>query len=309
MSDAVRIVLILSESWTLVEPRDLRQTLRMAKEAEDAGIDAVMVSEHVVLGPGCDTAGLPQNPRDYVVPFNHHPATPVPNPMVHLAAIAGATSGLRLIVGAVIAPLYHPLILAKQLATLDLVSEGRAVVLPTVSWFPGEYEALGVPFNERGARLDEHLDVWRAVWEKSPASHSGPAYPFEEVYLEPKPHRQGGPPIWFGGSSLHKRLIPRIVRHGSGFLPLWFVTGDEIAEVAMGMKEGGRDISELEIVGGIVPELPVEGTVALEPSLATLPAIVEAGMRTVCMKPSQFIDDPAEFGDFCRRVVKATEGL
>jgi alkanesulfonate monooxygenase SsuD/methylene tetrahydromethanopterin reductase-like flavin-dependent oxidoreductase (luciferase family) len=73
-----KLVLVLSENWTLTSPRDLPAAVAMAVEAEDAGFDAVMVSEHVVLGPGADAAGLPANPRDYALPGNQDPATPWP---------------------------------------------------------------------------------------------------------------------------------------------------------------------------------------------------------------------------------------
>jgi alkanesulfonate monooxygenase SsuD/methylene tetrahydromethanopterin reductase-like flavin-dependent oxidoreductase (luciferase family) len=116
-----RLVLVLSENWTLTSPRDLPALVRFAVEAEDAGFDAVMVSEHVVLGRGADAKGLPANPREYTLPGNQDTAMPWPSPLLLLAAVAAATTRLRLIAGAVIAPLRHPLLLAKELATLDLM--------------------------------------------------------------------------------------------------------------------------------------------------------------------------------------------
>ena len=102
-----------------------------------------MLSEHVVLSPGADADGLMANPRDYALPGNQDPATPWPSSGRLLSAIAAATTRLR--AAAIIAPLRHPLLLAKELATLDLLSEGRLVVQPIVSWHEPEYEALGVP--------------------------------------------------------------------------------------------------------------------------------------------------------------------
>ena len=148
----------------MTSPRDLRALVRMAQDAEDAGIDGVMLSEHIVLGPSAGAHGRPANPRDYAAPGNQDPATPWPDSIVLMSAIAAATTRLRLIGAAIIAPLRHPLLLAHQLATLDLLSEGRLVVQPTVSWHREEYEALGVPFEQRGELLDEHLAAWsRAV--------------------------------------------------------------------------------------------------------------------------------------------------
>jgi alkanesulfonate monooxygenase SsuD/methylene tetrahydromethanopterin reductase-like flavin-dependent oxidoreductase (luciferase family) len=190
-----KLILILSENWTLVPPNDLPSLVRIARDAEDAGFDAVMVSEHVVLGSSSAKAGRPENPRDYALPENQDPRTPWPSSLLLLAAVAAATERIRLVAGAVIPPLRHPLLLAKELATLDLLSGGRLVVQPTVSWHRGEYEALGVPYGERGERLDEHLAVWRSVWAVSPASFEGRHYGFTDVFLEPKPFRSEGPPL------------------------------------------------------------------------------------------------------------------
>jgi len=149
----VRIVLILTENWTMRPAPDVADLVTFAVEAERAGLDAVMVSEHVVLGPSADAAGLPANPRDYALPGNQDPATPWPSPLVLLSAIAAATTRIRLVAGALISPLRHPLTTAKDLATLDRLSGGRLVVQPTVSWHRDEYDALGVPFGQRGEIL------------------------------------------------------------------------------------------------------------------------------------------------------------
>ena len=98
---------------------DVADLVRFAVEAEQAGIDGVMVSEHIVLGPSASEAGLPVNPRDYALPGNQDPATSWPSPLVLLSAVAAATSRLRLVAGPLISPLRHPLASAKDLATLD----------------------------------------------------------------------------------------------------------------------------------------------------------------------------------------------
>ena len=146
----LKLVLVLTENWTMLPGTDLRGLVRMAREAEDSGFDAVMLSEHVVLGPDAGAAGLMDNPRDWAYPGNQDPATPWPNSLILLGAIAAVTSTLRLVAGAVIAPLRHPLLLAKELATLDQLSQGRLVVIPTVSWSRDEYAALGVPIRRAG---------------------------------------------------------------------------------------------------------------------------------------------------------------
>ena len=121
--------------------------MRWARVAEDTGFDAVMISEHVVLGPDASANGVMGNPRDYAMPGNQDPEMPWPNSLMLLSAMASVTQRLRLVAGAIIAPLRHPLLLARELGTLDLISEGRLVVQPTVSWSRDEYAALGVPFT------------------------------------------------------------------------------------------------------------------------------------------------------------------
>jgi probable F420-dependent oxidoreductase len=307
---SVRLVHVLSENWTLTPPRDLRALVGMAQEAEDAGFDAVMVSEHVVLGPGADADGLMPNPRDYALPGNQDPATPWPSSIVLLSAIAAATTTLRLAASAIIAPLRHPLLLAKDLATLDLLSEGRLVVQPTVGWHEPEHAALGVPFADRGALLDEHLAAWRAAWGPSPASFAGEHYRFEDVWLEPKPFREDGVRLWLGSSTLHDRLLRRLVEYGHGWNPLGRPTDEDVARLRTALAEAGRDPADIELVGGTRGRFPDADSVAdLDEALATIPSQIDRGFTSICIKPSQFLDDPSRHAEWCREVVAKVTAL
>jgi probable F420-dependent oxidoreductase len=305
-----RLVLILSENHTLIPARDLQALVRMAVEAEAAGFDAVMVSEHVVLGPGADANAVPENPRDYALPGNQDPSTPWPDALTLLSAVASATTTLRQVASSIIAPLRHPLLLAKQLATLDLLSEGRLVVQPTVSWHRPEYEALGVPFEKRGELLDEHLAAWRVLWRETPASFDGRHYQFSDVTMEPKPFRPGGPALWFGGETIHERLLRRLVQFGSGFNPLGRPSDEDLDRLRSGMTAAGRDLAELEMVGGTRGRFAgPDGVADLGEALASIPSQLEGGFTTICIKPSQFVDDPDEIPAFCREVVQRVDGL
>jgi probable F420-dependent oxidoreductase len=307
---SVRLVHVLSENWTLTQPRDLRALVGMAQEAEDAGFDAVMVSEHVVLGPGADVDGLMPNPRDYALPGNQDPGTPWPSSIVLLSAIAAATTTLRLAASAIIAPLRHPLLLAKDLATLDLLSEGRLVVQPTVGWHEPEHAALGVPFADRGALLDEHLAAWRAAWGPSPASFAGEHYRFEDVWLEPKPFREDGVRLWLGSSTLHDRLLRRLVEYGHGWNPLGRPTDEDVARLRTALAEAGRDPADIELVGGTRGRFPDDDSVAdLDEALATIPSQIDRGFTSICIKPSQFLDDPSRHAEWCREVVAKVTAL
>jgi probable F420-dependent oxidoreductase len=306
----MKLILILSENWTMVDARDVRAQVRMAVEAEDAGFDAVMVSEHIVLGPSSNERGLPANPRDFVVPGNQDPKTPWPSSLVVLSGIAATTSRLRLIAGAVIAPLRHPLVLAKELATLDLLAEGRLVVLPTPSWHRDEYAALGIPFDERGRILDEHLSAWDGLWRGSPASFAGEHFHYSNVYFEPAAYRPAGPTLWFGGASAHPRLVKRLARYGSGWLPMGPPSEEDVARVSAGLSAAGRDLRELELVGGIVGVFRDATSVAsLNDALASVPPQLAVGVTSLVVKPSQFIDDAAQFPAFAREVVAKVAAL
>ena len=299
--------MVLSENWTLTPPVDLRRLVELARAAEDCGVHTVMLSEHIVLGPDSAATGPMANPRDYAAPGNQDPSTPWPDSVVLASAIAGATSTLRVALAAIITPLRHPLALAKQLGTLDLLAEGRLVIQPTVSWSVSEYVALGVAFAERGAILDEQLAAMDAAWTappNEPTSFHGHHFSYDDVWCEPR--RGMAPSMWFGGERLHDALVQRIVRYGSGFHPFGTPTADELARLAGALADAGRSLAELELVGGIRGTFAGSDDVAdLDLALTAIPAKVAAGYRSICFKPSMFTDDYNEVPDICRRVVRA----
>jgi probable F420-dependent oxidoreductase len=310
MSFRPRMVLILSENWTMTSGRDLGSLVRWAREAEAEGFDSVMISEHVVLGPDSGAAGVMPNPRMYALPGNQDPATPWPSSLVLLSAIAAVTSTIRLVASAVLAPLRHPLLLARELGTLDLLSGGRLVVQPSVSWSRDEYRALGVPFARRGEILDEQLEIWRRVYAGSPASFHGRHFDFDDVYLEPAASRPDGPRLWFGGESLHRRLLGRLVRHGHGWNPLGPPAPEELDRLRTALRDAGRDPDDLELIGGTRAVFPDETSVAdLDRAMDALPEQLAQGFTTFCVKPSQFTDDPHGVAALCRRVMRRAETL
>jgi len=307
---APRMCLILSENWTMTPGRELPALVRWAREAEDAGFDSVMISEHIVLGPSAGAGGVMANPRDYALPGNQDPATPWPSSVVLLSAIAAVTSRIRLVAGAVIAPLRHPLLIARELGSLDLLSGGRLVVLPTVSWLEEEYAALGVPFRSRGDLLDEHLAAWAVLWRDTPASFEGRHYAFRDVYFEPKSFRSSGPTLWLGGAGMHRRMTERIVRYGDGFNPLGRPSAGEMQRLRTAMAAAGRDMASLELVGGTRAVFPDDRSTAdLGQALAVIPAQQAEGFTTFCIKPSQFTDAPDGVGRLCRDIVRRVGSL
>lgn len=295
----VKLLLVLTENDAIVPPRDLGALVQVAVEAEAHGIDGVMMSEHILMGPSAGEHGEMVNIRDYAAPGNQSPATAWPNSIVMLAAIAQATHRLRLVAGAIIAPLRHPLLLAKELGTLDLLSRGRLVVLPTVSWHRDEYEALGIPFRERGAILDEQLEILAKSWGPYPIRHDGPRFPFEDVWLEPGSFTQQGPTMWFGGSTMHGSLARRIARYGHGLNPFGRLTPADLTALQEAMAEQGRSLDELELIGGIRGTFAGPDDIAgLDQALESLPDQLAQGYTTICFKPAMFVRDVAQLPSF-----------
>jgi probable F420-dependent oxidoreductase len=307
-STGVRLVVVLTEQHALVPSRDLDALVRMAVQAEEAGVDAVMCSEHVVLGRSADANGVMLNERDYAAPGNQPPDTAWPSSLVLLSAIAARTTRLRLAAAAVITPLRHPLLLAKELGTLDLLSHGRLVVLPSVSWHAEEYAALGVPFGERGRILDEQLEVLTRAWGGYPLSHHGRYFDFDDVWLEPGAFTPEGPTLWFGGQGMHPPLVRRVARYGQGLNPFGSLSDDDVALLSAGMAERGRSIDELELVGGLRGRFDTaDGVADLDEALQALPAQVERGFTSICVKPAMFLDDPTRFPTWCRDLLRRVE--
>ncbi len=310
---AVRLLMVLTENDALIGPRDLGAMVEMAVEAEAHGIDGVMLSEHVLLGKDSGASGPMHNPRDYAAPGNQSPDYAWPNSLVMMSAIAQATQRLRIVAGAIIAPLRHPLLLAKELGTLDLLSQGRLVVLPTVSWSRDEYDALGVPFTERGKILDEQLQVLAQAWGPYPLSHQGTYFSFDDVWLEPGAFTPQGPPMWLGGQGMHPPLIRRLVRYGRGLNPFGPLTDDDLAALAHGMQEAGRSMNELELVGGIRGTFRGRDDVAdLDEALMSLSEQVRRGFSTICFKPAMFVDHlsglPAFYQELTDKVARIAQG-
>ena len=159
---------------------------------------------------------------------------------------------MRLVTCILIAPLRPPALLAKTAATLHELSNGRLVLGVSVSWMEPEYAALGVPFQERGARLDDVVAGCRALWSSSPASFSSNTVNFVDMYCEPRPAHVDDIPWWFGGLCT-PRLIQRTVRYGRGFLPhltgttTWEDIGEQTGRIKAALQAAGRDPSALEV--------------------------------------------------------------
>jgi probable F420-dependent oxidoreductase len=215
----------------------------LARGAEAAGFDSVWTVEHVIYPEGYESA-YPYDPSGRMAMDS---GTPLPDPLLWLAFVAAASETLRLGTGILILPLRNPLVLAKELATLDHLSGGRVELGIGVGWLEEEFDALGVPFARRGARTDEYIAVLRALWDGDHASHDGEFVSFADVSSNPKP-TNGRVPIHVGGHS--RAAAERAGRLGDGFFPGTGEIGDLVDIVRQTAADAGRDPAAIEITYG-----------------------------------------------------------
>ncbi|MET7398732.1 LLM class F420-dependent oxidoreductase [Dactylosporangium sp. NPDC005572] len=222
---------------------DPATTARFVSLLEELGCESVWAVEHVVM------------PGDYASRYPYDPAgrmglaatDDVPDPLHWLTFAAAHTQTLRLGTAMLILPEHQPATLAKRLATLDVLSGGRLLAGIGVGWLREEYDALGVPFEHRGARADEYLEAMRALWTGDAATYHGRYVTFDNVHSRPRPVR-GTVPIVVGGHSVAS--VRRAARYGAGWYPLG-VRGDEFAGLLDRLRAEcetlGRDPAEVEV--------------------------------------------------------------
>lgn len=220
-----------------------------AVRAEALGFESLWTTEHVVVPKGYDST-YPYSRRGKMAGGQED--FPSPDPLVWLAFAGAATQRIGLATGILVLPQRNPLVLAKEVATLDRLSGGRVTLGVGVGWLEEEFVALGVPFERRGERTDEYVTVLRTLWQEELASFHGEFIDFDEVYMRPLPEREI--PIVIGGHS--PRAARRAGELGDGFFPAGIpVDGlSDLVDQARGWAERAeRDPAALEITYGVRP--------------------------------------------------------
>jgi probable F420-dependent oxidoreductase len=282
----------------LFQRGEMRKLLDIARMADDLGVADLAMSEHVL------SAKAPVFPYRGGPP--HHGDEPWPEPLATLAAMAAVTQRVRLISTIVIAPLRPAALLAKSAATVHALSEGRFVLGVSTSWQQEEYAALGVPFHERGSRLDDAIGACRALWSSSPAAFHSKSVSFDDMYCEPRPEHVEDIPIWFG-STLMPRLIRRVAQFGAGWMPFIGPEPDPIGMITRGtatlrdaMAKAGRDPSQLEVSALLIGRSR-ELARALDEDL---PALKGAGVNHLRVQASMFVDSYEQIAPFTRELLE-----
>lgn len=241
---------------------DFAGAAQVARLAEQAGFDTLLAVDHVVF-PDNYTSTYPYSTTGRL-PVGRSGA--FPDPLIWIAYAAAVTTRLRFLTGVVILPQRNPLVLAKQVATLDFMSGGRFELGIGVGWLKEEFEAVGVPFERRGKRADEYIAAMRALWATDGASFSGEFVNFKDVSCNPKP--AGRVPIIVGGHS--EAAAKRAGRICDGFFPSVGAPFDTfpLFEVARrAAAAAGRDPGEIEMLAGcpdLLPGSTVEPQAAIE---------------------------------------------
>jgi probable F420-dependent oxidoreductase len=245
----------------------------LAQTAERCGFESLWTVEHVVVPEGYQSK-YPYSPTGKM-PGGED--VPIPDPLLPLAYVAAMTKTIRLGTGVIILPQRSPLYLAKEAATLDVLSHGRFMLGIGSGWLKEEFDSLGLEFKQRGKRTDEAIEALRALWREPISNYHGKHFNFGPVKSNPKPVQKGGVPIHVGGHS--PAAARRAGRYGDGFFP---ALGDpaQLKEIIGLMRteaeKAGRSADAIE--------LSCMGSRKLE----VLKAVEDVGISRVILAPPAF---------------------
>jgi probable F420-dependent oxidoreductase len=221
----------------------------LVRTADEVGIESLWTVEHVVVPVGYESQ-YPYSPTGRM-PGNSE-KIPIPDPVVPLAYAAAITKQIKLGTGILILPQRHPVYVAKEMATLDVLSGGRALLGVGIGWLEEEFEVVGVPFRERAARTEESVRALLSLWAPEPSSFEGRFYRWGPVESYPKPVQPRGVPIVVGGHV--EGAARRAARVGDGFFPARGEL-DLLAKLFAAMRDEcgkvGRKPEEIELTTGM----------------------------------------------------------
>jgi len=211
---------------------NLDNMCRAAVRAEELGFSSVSISDHIVCPTGEHREGVTPVWHDFFVLTTH---------------IANATRHIRL-VGSLVLPYRRLLPMAKQISSVDVVSDGRFTLVACVGWLKQEFDMLGVPYTERGAITDEYLRAMKILWTQDAPYFDGKYSRFSDIIFEPKCVQHPHVPIWIGGDG--PRAIQRVVDHADGWMPMGGDLSPRLGETVETIKErayaSGRNPSSFE---------------------------------------------------------------
>ena len=217
--------------------------------AESVGFTSVVVADHIVVPTEIESA------YPYTVKGNFISQGECLEQLSLMAFVAAATEKMRIVSSVMIVPHRNPILVAKSIATTDILSEGRVTVGVGVGWMAEEFAALAAPdFKRRGAVTDEYIRIWKKLWTGEAVSHDGEFYSFKELYCQPTPVQDPHPPIWIGGHS--NPALRRVAKLADGWHPVGATAASPLPPSEMAKKltflrelteAEGRDFDALSI--------------------------------------------------------------
>jgi probable F420-dependent oxidoreductase len=272
----------LPASSASVKAQDL---IRFAQQAEALGFYCITVADHLVV------------PKNISIPYPYTVDGKYPGTGYHLETLmtmgflAGATNRIRFITSVMIAPYRNPVITAKMLASLDVLSKGRVIIGLGVGWMKEEFENLGAPaFAERGKVTDEYIHAFRELWTKDAPSFNGKYCSFSDIVFLPKPVQKPAIPIWIGGHS--KQAIRRAARLGDGWHPI-----GGVPTIPLEPDDMKRDLELLAEHAQAAGRDPKKIRVALKGSLFDKEKKIEGRRRRFMGNAEDIAADIQAYGD------------
>jgi probable F420-dependent oxidoreductase len=272
--------------------------VEIAQRVEEAGLHQVSVVDHILMSE--DLSGYPYG--KFEAPLEAHWWEPV----TVLAAMAGQTSRVRLSTAVIVSPIRPAAFLAKQLTTLDHLSNGRLDAGLGVGWHKAEYDSTGVPWENRFTQMEEQISACRALWTQAPASFHGKYVDFDRVYQKPFPVQKGGIPIWLGVSGTDRSLA-RVADFADGWHPP-FNSVDELAPALEKLrrlfKDRGRDPKSLT-TRVVMPYVKNDKGPDLDGSLKLVPQYEKLGVTMMEITPAMYCRGVGELDGFLKAVKSA----
>jgi probable F420-dependent oxidoreductase len=274
---------------------DLAALVDVARVADGAGIHQLVMTDHLAIGPRTDR-------YPFAPTFPYGPEEPWPEPLSVLAAFAAVTSRVRLGTGVLIGPARPALLVAKTVATLDVLSRGRVDLGIGTGWQREEFTSPGFPFAGRTARMEDMVRACRALWEgEPPVSFSSDSVSFTDLWCEPRPV-QARVPVWFSGPASDV-TVRRVAELGDGWLPLAIPLDDVTATVERmqnAFVAAGRDPSTLSVRQGLAVQTAGDGSVDLDATLAPVDDLAARGVTSVSVALGRFLRDRDDIEPFLR---------
>jgi probable F420-dependent oxidoreductase len=261
----------------------------VARHAEALGFNSLWVGDHVVI-PSQITSKYPYHPEGK---FPIDPADNFLEPLTVLTYVAACTTRVRLGTGVLIIPYRNPVVTAKTIATLDVLSRGRTIVGAGVGWMAEEFAYLNAPYHERGKQTDEYLQAMKALWTQDEPQFEGRYVHFSQLRCEPKPVQKPHPPIWIGGHSTAALRRTATLADGWYGHVLWRspdALPREIQAIRQFAEQAGRDPRALTYAAPAYER-------TFEDVLRNLPRYEQAGLDHVVLAFFMWTDD---FDDMLR---------